>query len=254
MTYVVTAVDRALKLLEILAEYPDTGVSELAERSGNTKSLVFRLLYTLEQRGYVHKDQSRRTYSLGYRPLFLADHTNRQSRLIETAGPFLDALSERVGENVLLSVREGLNSVCIALRESPQSLRIFVTVGGSSPLHAGGGTKVLLAYAPRQVFEAVIEGGLKRYSDTTITDPAILESDLARIREEGVGISLGELEPGCFSIAAPIRDHCDQVVAAVSVTGPQTRLDVERYRDEIIHTANSLSKRLGYVGRQQQVG
>lgn len=254
MTYVVTAVDRALKLLEILAENPDTGVSKLAERSGNTKSLVFRLLYTLEQRGYVHKDHSRRTYSLGYRLLFLADHTSRQSRLIEAAGPFLEALSERVGENVLLSAREGLNSICIALRESPQSLRIFVTVGGLSPLHAGGGTKVLLAHAPREVFDAVVEGGLKRYSDTTITDPAILESELASIREEGIAISLGELEPGCFSIAAPVRDHCDQVVAAVSVTGPLTRLDVERYRDEILHTTKSLSERLGYVERQQHVG
>ena len=72
-SYTVSAVDRALTLLEVLAERPHVGVTELAERTGNTKSLVFRLLYTLERRGYVRKDPATRTYSLGHRPLSLAD-------------------------------------------------------------------------------------------------------------------------------------------------------------------------------------
>lgn len=93
MTYHVAAVDRAFSLLEVMAQYPDLGVTELAERTGNTKSLVFRLLFTLEQRGYVHKSPDARTYRLGYRTLFLAEHTRRQSALIAAAAPVLDELA-----------------------------------------------------------------------------------------------------------------------------------------------------------------
>jgi len=151
MSYTISAVDRALALLEVLAENADIGVTELAERTGNTKSLVFRLLFTLEQRGYVQKDPVTRTYALGYRSLFLADHVRQQSRLIVAAQPYLDTLVEQTHENVVLAVREDLHSVCIAMRESPQPLRLSGQRGQRFPLHAGGGPKVLLAFAPENL-------------------------------------------------------------------------------------------------------
>ena len=107
MPYKIGAVDRALSLLEVLAEHPGLGVTEIAQLSGNTKSLVFRLIYTLEQRGYVIKDPAARTYTLGYRPLYLAAHAQEQLTLLHIAAPFLDELAERSEENVNLIVRDG---------------------------------------------------------------------------------------------------------------------------------------------------
>ena len=249
MSYTVSAVDRALDLLELLASSSDLGVTEIAERTGHTKSLVFRLLYTLEQRGYVHKDPVRRTYGLGYRPLLLADQTRRQSRLITAAEPFLDRLAELTHENVLLTVREGLHSVCVAMRQSPQPLRLFAEVGKSGPLHAGGGPKVLLAFAPPDVRQAVLDGDLRAFTPTSINDPKRLEQALAQIRAEGWTVSVGELDASAFSIAVPVFDHTGEVVAALSIAGPLSRLDDHhraRHRDHLLAIAGDLSKRLGF--------
>jgi len=246
MSYQIAAVDRAFALLEVLAQYPDLGVTELAERTGNTKSLVFRLLYTLERRGYVLKNADDRTYSLGYRTLFLADQTRRQSRLIAAASAFLDELADDTRENAL--VREELSSVCIAMRESPRPLRLFAQVGKRGPLHAGGGPKVLLAHAPAAVREAVLSGRLEGYTATTLTSRERLEPALADIRRLGFTLSIGELDSDVFSMASPVRDYTGEVVAALSVAGPVSRLTGEmrvRIRTKVIDAAFRLSEALG---------
>ncbi len=257
VSYTVGAVDRALSLLEALADAPDSGVTELAERTGATKSMTFRLLYTLEARGYVVKDADRRTYALGYRTMLLGDQGRRQSRLVAEAEPFLEALAGETRENALLLLREGANSVCIALHASPQPLRIFAAVGRVGPLHAGGGPKVLLAFAPEDVRRAVMAGPLPRFTDATPADPAILEAALETIRRDGVAVSQGEIDPEICSIAAPVRDHSGGVIAALSVTGPAARLDApaqDRVRAAVRDAAARLSLRLGWRGAASLAG
>lgn len=250
MSYHVAAVDRALALLEVMAQYPNLGVTELAERTGNTKSLVFRLLYTLEQRGYVHKNPDGRGYRLGYRTLFLAEHTRQQSALIAAAAPILDELAEATRENALLVVREDLHGVCIAMRESPQPLRLFAQVGRHVPLHAGGGPKVLLAFAPEEVRRAILERPLEGFTSTSITESNKLKRALAEIRQAGFTLSIGELDPDVFSMAAPVRDFTGDVVASLSITGPLSRLNAgerRRFRKLILDAADRLSAELGLV-------
>jgi IclR family KDG regulon transcriptional repressor len=249
MSYEIAAVDRALALMETLADTPGLGVTELAERTGNTKSLTFRLLYTLEQRGFVQKDPGARSYSLGYRTLFLADQTRRQSRLIAAATPFLDALAEEARENAMLIVREERNSLCVALREAPSPLRLFAQVGRLGPLHAGGGPKVLLAHAPEAVRDAVLDGPLESFTATTLTDPAKLRRALDEIRRLGFTLSIGELDPDVFSMAAPVFDYSGEAVAALSVAGPVSRLSNggrERLRGLVVASAERLSQALGH--------
>lgn len=249
--YVVSSVDRAIGILLTLAEQPEIGVTELAAATGNTKSLTFRLLHTLERRGMVRKDLQHRTYTLGYRALLLGDQSRRQSRLASTAEPILDDLSAATRENALLLVREGLNSICIAMHASPEPLRIFAAVGRLGPLHAGGGPKVLLAWAPQEVREQVISGALETYTDMSISDAETLEARLEAIRQTGHAISIGELDPNIFSIAAPVRDHSGEVIAALSVNGPTARLseqDQESTAKAVMLHADRLSQMLGWMG------
>lgn len=224
MSYVVAAVDKALLLLEFLADNPGSGVTEIASQTGGTKSQAFRLLCTLEQRGFVSKDAETRNYRLGYRNLFLGDRTRHQNGLIRVARPVMDNLAEDSMENVHLVVREGLGSVVVALRESPQPLRLYAQVGRRGPLHAGGASSVLLAYAPSDVQDAVCREDLRVFTPATVTEPALLRDVLQRIREQGYAVSMEDVDEGAFSIAAPIRDHEGEVVAAMSVAGPVTRL------------------------------
>ena len=251
MDYTVSAVDRALLLLEALSDLPDSGVSELAERTGCTKSLTFRLLFTLEQRGFVSKDAARRTYTLGYRTMLLGDQARRQSRLLNAAEPFMRELNEELQENVLLMVRDGLDSICIALKASVHPQRIFAEVGRRGPLHAGGGPKILLAFAPDEVQAAVLDGELPSFTDATIDTRARLEQALEEIRRDGWTVSQGELDFDKCSVAAPVRSGGGQVVAALSVTGPADRLAHalrNQTRDAIVSAAHRLSATLGHSG------
>lgn len=247
--YVVAAFDRGLQLLEQLAATPDLGVTEIAKRMGITKSQAFRLLYTLELRGYVRKDPDARTYTLGYRCLNLADHVNRQTTLIRTAQPHMRELAVCTSENVHLVVREGQNSICIALEESEQPLRLYAAIGRRGPLHAGGGSTVLLAYAPDEVRDEVLSGALPAYTPNTLTDPDVLGTVLARVRQQGHHLAEEDLDLGAYSIATPIRNHGGNVIAALSIAGPRSRLDAaiqQQHTQVLVKTASMISWELGW--------
>jgi len=252
MTYTISAVDRALNLLEAVAEHPGLNVTELANVTGNTKSLVFRLMFTLEQRGYVIKEPASRTYTLGYRPLFLAASAQDNVALIKAAGPFLDDLARRSGQQVNLLVRDGLHSVCVALRTARDSGRLYAQVGRRGPLHAGGGPKVLLAFAPEDVRDQVLSGPLSAFTPTTTTDRAALEKRLAVIRETGHNESRGDLDADAFSFASAIHDRTGEVVAAISVAGKLDRLeagDDEKLPRIVAEAAERISEALGFRQR-----
>jgi IclR family transcriptional regulator, KDG regulon repressor len=249
MDYTIAAIDRALKLLEIVAENQDVGLSELARLTGTTKTLAFRMATTLESRGYLLKDPEGRTYSLGYKPLYLGEQMQRQSLLVRVANPVLDHLSARTRENVSLIVRDGLGTICAAIRQSPQPIRLYAELGRRGPLHVGGGPKLLLAFAPDDIQEMVLAGALEAFTPATIVDPKRLNVLLKRIRSQGYNVSHGDLDPGAFSVAAPIRDHGGRVVASVSVAGPQSRLtrDLEQlYIRMLVDAANEISAKLGW--------
>lgn len=247
--YTVSVVDRALTLLEVLAEHPNIGVTRIAQLTGNTKSLVFRLLFTLEKRGYVRKDPVTRSYALGFRPLFLGELTRRQTDLIRLAQPHMDTLVTETRENIYLTVRDGMRGVCVSARQSPQPLRLYADVGRSVPLHVGGGPKLLLAFAPPHVLQAVLAGPLTAFTPASDVDPQALVRALEKIRKTGMNESRGDLDAGAFSFAAPVRDHSGQVIAALSIAGPYTRLTpavAARYRTLVRDHTLKLSRELGW--------
>lgn len=249
MPYKISAVDRALGLLEVLAEHPGLGVTEIAALTGNTKSLVFRLIYTLEQRGYVIKDPVARTYTLGYRTLYLSAHAQEQLALIHVAAPFMDDLAQICEENVILMVRDGTASVCVAVRQSPHPVRLYAQVGRRGPLHVGGGPKILLAFAPDEVRREVLAAPLERFTPSTVTDSAKLAEILAAIRRTGVNESHGDLDDDAFSFAAGIHGRGGDVAAALSIAGPKARLTDQKadtYRRRVRETARRIGEALGY--------
>ncbi len=249
MPYTISAVDRALSLLEALAEHPGLSVTELAKVSGNTKSLVFRLIYTLEQRGYVIRDPVSRTYTLGYRPLVLASSAQDNVALIKAAGPFLDDLARASGHQVNLLVRDGTQSLCIAIRAARISGQLYAQVGRRGPLHAGGGTKILLAFAPDEVREEVLSGSLRAFTPQTVTNRRALEKRLKAIRATGANESFGDLDPNAFSFASAVFDSGGDVIAAVSVAGMIDTLksgDKEKVRGVVAQAARRISEAIGW--------
>lgn len=255
-SYVIAALDKGLLLLGHLAENPNSGVSEIAARTGSTKSQVFRLLHTLEQRGFVHKDPETRNYYLGHSCLYLGERAKRQSSLVAVADAVMERLARETQENVHLVVRQHLRSVVVALKESQQPLRLYAEVGREGPLHAGGSSMVLLAHAPEQAVEQLLAGDLEAFTPNTETRPERIRRITAEIRESGFHVALEDLDEGAFSIAAPVRDHRSEVVAALSIAGPVSRLTPavqEAHVTRVVRAAREISRGLGMPSPDREV-
>lgn len=255
-SYVIAALDKGLVLLGHLAENPNSGVSEIATRTGSTKSQVFRLLHTLERRGFVHKDPETRNYYLGHSCLYVGERARKQSSLVAVADSVMSRLARETEENVNLVVRENSRSVVIAMKESPQPLRLYAEVGREGPLHAGGSSMVLLAYAPQEVADEVLSRELERFTPNTETRPEHVRRRLEEIRKAGFHVAFEDLDKGAFSIAAPVRDHRNEVIAAVSIAGPLSRLNPaiqEAHVERVVHAAKEISRGLGMPSQDHQV-
>ncbi len=245
--YHIAAVDRSLRVLEALAEHPRMGVTDLARNLGLTKSITFRLLHTLEARGFVSRDAEQPIYSLGYRIGVLGERAGQQNTLLAAAKPVLERLRDETSENINLVVREGGQVLVLATLAGRHAMRIFALAGKNGPLHAGGGSLLLLAWAPPAVQEEVLARRLDQFTADTIIDPALLRQRIDRIRTQGYNISINDLDEGAFSIAAPIRNASGAVIAALSVAGAIARLDADRQKQFLTmvrEAANEISGKL----------
>jgi IclR family KDG regulon transcriptional repressor len=254
--YRIAAIDRALLVLEALGARPGQGVTEIAQRLGLTKSIVFRILQTLEGRGFADREPERATWSLGYRLAVLGTRAGPLHGLTQAALPVMDALRDRTSENVNLVVRDGLQSHVVATREGRHSIRLFAQVGRHGPLHAGGGSMLLLAFAPDDVREAVLAAPLTRFTPRTVTDVTVLRGTVERIRRNGWNIAQSDLDDGAFSVAAPIRGPDGTVVAAISVAGALARFDEERrdlHLTAVLDAGRRISARLA-LGSADEAG
>ena len=249
MSYTVDAVSKAVELLFLVAQHGDLGVTELAKRSGNTKARAFRLLATLEEKGLVQRKMPLATYSLGYGALVLGTAAQGQLSIANVAGQLLEGVGRECNESVLVRVRDGIETVCIAWWDAPHAIRIHSQLGDRRSLGVGASGKLLLAHAPPDLREQVLAEKRERYTPNTITGRAELEAELARISEEGVSVSMSERSLETLAIAAPIRDASGEVVASLSMTAPTTRVDadaVTRYRAIIADGAARFSRALGF--------
>jgi DNA-binding IclR family transcriptional regulator len=162
----------------------------------------------------------------------------------------MHALVESTGETVQLAVLDHLSVLYIRIRESRQAVRMSSSPGSRAPAHCTSVGKVLLAHQPPEVVKQVVDNGLTRYTENTITSPERLIDELASIRTRGYAIDDEEIEVGLRCVAAPIRDHTGQVTAAISVAAPvqrMTKRNLQTTVPTIIAAADSISKRLGYM-------
>ncbi len=248
--YTVDAVDKAIGLLSLVAQFPDLGVTELAKRSGNTKARAFRLLGTLELNGLVQRDANA-AYRLGTHMLYLGAAAREQLSIVRVSEALFDDMIQECNEGIQIRIREGTDSVCIARRESTHEVRSLTTIGSRRPLYIGASGKLLLAYASPEVRDAVLGGELQKFTPTTITSRRTLERELQKILKEGVGISLGERSADLVAVAAPVRDGTGAVIAALGISGPSSRMNedtLESFVDCVKRGAERLSRELGYRG------
>lgn len=245
----VQSVDRAISVLEILARRGEAGVSEVAAEIEVHKSTAFRLLGALEGRGLVEQAGNRGKYRLGVGLIPLAGAVADRLDVTGQARPVCERLAAELGETVNVAVLQGQWAVNVDQARGPSTVSTHNWVGQLTPSYCTSSGKVLLAFT-----DPTRRGPLpplRRFTDRTVTDPAVLERELEALRVAGVGRVYEEYEVGLNAIAAPIRDRVGSVVAALSVSGPSYRLTPQRM-DEIVPAlragAAEISRRMGYVG------
>ncbi|MCC3374855.1 IclR family transcriptional regulator [Cohnella sp. REN36] len=216
----VRAVERALDILLVFTAGGEWGLSEIAARCGLHKSTVHRLLATLEEKGFVVRDEATEKYRLGLRILELSAHfATSDDPTVVLIGEMV-RLRDQLGETISLYVRDRMERVRIQAVQSEQAIRRVAPVGVRLPLSVGASSKVLLAFAEPGVREALLEdpawpAGLRGPSYTRQLDEIV---------QAGYATSFEEREPGAAAVSAPIFNRAGKLVAALAVSGPSNRL------------------------------
>ena len=227
--------DRAFAVLEAFTEFhPEWATSDLARYLDLPIPTVHRLLAALTRLGYVAKDAQTRRFRLGSAATQLGARARAVSDLGALARLPLRQLSKVAGETAVLTVlsHERNHSVCLERVETTQPLRLSVQPGRELPLHAGAAQKALLAFLPDREIDRVLGRPLDRLCAATITEPDRLRRDLELIRGRGWASSHEETSIGVWGIAVPVISE-DDVVCAVGIAGPTSRLSDEALRRDV---------------------
>ena len=221
--YSVAAVDRALYLMEIMGRLGPSPLATLAQAAGCTRPMAFRILRTLEQRGFSRQDGSRGLWWLGARSITIGRAATAQGVLAAEAQPILASLAKISGENTYLMMREGTMSRILAVHQADPGLWLHETVGQIRQLHAGPG-RLLLAHAPAAIKKLALSERLARLTPHTKTDPARILADLSRIRARGYLLTVQEVHEASIDIAAPVWERRGDLLAVLFMTASTLRL------------------------------
>lgn len=245
----VHSVNRAVSILQVLARRGPTAVTDIATELSIHKSTVFRLLSTLESRGLVDQNMIRGRYQLGYGVVQLAAGATRKLDLSVVSRRTSEALAEVTGESVDISILSDDSVLTVDQVVGAAAMTTVHWIGRRTPVHATSSGKVFLAFMSDEQRAAFLPATLERYTDSTITSRLQLLRQLETVRECGYGYTLEEYEVGLAAVAAPIRDLDDHVVACLSVSGPNFRLNLDTIpgvAEQVLDAAGDVSQRLGH--------
>ena len=244
-----SSVANSIRLVKVFSETEsELGISALAARLGLAKSTVHRLAATLVDYDMLEQNRETGRYRLGLSLFELGSLVRRKMDVWGEARPQLHALREMTGETAQLAIFDHLNVLYIHKMESRQAVRMSSNVGSRGPAYCTGVGKALLAFQPPEVIRLVIDAGLVRHTESTITTADALQKELAAVRGRGYAVDNEEMEAGLRCVAAPIRDHSGRVIAAIGVAGPvqrMTRKILQTYVPLVTASADAVSRRLG---------
>jgi DNA-binding IclR family transcriptional regulator len=241
---------KGLGILNLIATRTDgLTLTEVSRLSGVPKATAHRLINVLLEYGMV-RASSEDKYLAGPQCLVLGNLFLSGLSLRQEAQDLLRKLSQQTLETCHLGIKDGTQIVYIEKVESPHPVRMYSRVGATNPVHSTALGRAILAYCDEEAVEAVISSGLERRTPNTITEPERFRANLVEVKRRGYAVDDIENEVGIRCVAAPVFDHTGEVVAGISVSGPEQRVSADRLNDlgvKVAASAFDLSKRLGYA-------
>lgn len=251
----VKSVEHAAEVLTILAsQHGGLGVTVLAQRLDLNVSSVHHILRTLLAYQLVEQSPNSKLYRLGIRSLRLGQAYLAGLDLYAIAMPLLKRAAHECGETITLASIDGLRVAELATIPGAHTVRSLGSPTSRHNAHATALGKVILAgLTSDDLREHVAQVGLARFTVRTVGSYRALETELARVRERGYALDLEELEPGLCCVAAGIRNHADELIAALAISAPSSRFGAEQGRcltNLGFRTARQISARLGHAAAE----
>jgi DNA-binding IclR family transcriptional regulator len=246
----IQSVARAVQLLKALAAMGrPASVPMLAGRCGLQRTTAWRLLITMEDAGLVEREPGTGLFRVGYGALAIAGSLLGESHdMVRLLRPVLEGLAARTGETAALTILRGESTVVVD-QVAPSAVLTANWVGKDFPPHTSSPGKLLLAAMPTVELDRLLGRPLARLTPRTITDPAVLRRELARVRATGLAVSDEEFELGCVGISAAVYGWDPFPVATLSVIGPSLRVPQRRLKElgqVLVSAADDAARRLGY--------
>lgn len=245
------SVEKAIAVLETFSSGGSMRVGDVARAAGIGQSTASRLLATLEASGLVERDPQTTRYFLGAELMTLAGVAINQNPVHRVGRQIAQNLAGKLGLGVNIAIVRGAELVYLCNFEGPQSPKSHTLMGQRVPLHATSIGKSTLAGTTRE-WRLRLMPELPRFTEATITSHDELDRAVAAVSRRGYATEVEEFVLGRASIAAPIFDRSGATVAAISISGPRSTIDLEAREGElgriVVETADRISSGLGYQG------
>lgn len=244
-----SSVERALSLLE--AFQPGEGavrLVDLANRASLTRSTAHRLLHVLAGRGFVTVMDDGR-YAIGLKMWEIGLRGIHHGDLMRFAQPYLEDLASTSEETAHLAIRDGNQAVYLGRAVSPQRVAAQTQVGMRVPLYCTATGKALLAFAGEEVIDQVMAEQRVKVTSETVVDEKALRKELARTRERGYSVNVGQQDSETAGVAAPLFGMTGDVVAAFGVAGPRYHFSEGKLVEfgELVRKVASSASNVGFV-------
>jgi len=257
----VGSVTKAVKIIETISKARrGMGLKELAAELGMAKSTLHHIISTLVAGGFLAQDPQNRTYNIGLHLVEIGQAYLEQLDLRKIARPHLEQLSLAVKEIVHLLILDQDEVVYIDKVESHTqegTLRCSSFIGRRVSAYSTAAGKVLLAFLPDEELERYLSTHeLQPKTEFTVTAPAVLREQLAKVKAEQIAVDCQENELGVHCVAAPIFNREGKCIAALSISGPINRVSRERIEKELKHSVTLAARRIstetGYLFPQAE--
>lgn len=256
-TNLVQSVDRALRIIEFLAENPTgAGITEISKSLGLSKGTVHRLISTLKERDFAYQSSNTQLYRLSYKILYLYNCISNNIDMFKVSRPIIRKFADKVDATVHLATldEKRSNIVYIDRIEPMNSQKLFVMssrVGKKAPCYCTAAGKILLSqYSDDEIRDIMKGEEYKTYTDKTIKNIDEFLEEIHKVRKQGYALDENEYDHGIICISIPIYNSNGKIDFAMSVTGLILYTKAEELinlKDQLDEVSRKVSNAINYI-------
>ena len=250
MAKYIKSVQKAIDILDYIAEKGEVGVTELSKKFSMSKSSAHGYLNTFFKNNWIDKNDVTDKYKLGLHLFELGNFVRDGFKIREIAIPYMKKIVDKTGETVHLTLLDNGEVVYLESAQPENKLSIASIAGRRAPLYCTGVGKAILAFKSEEFIDDLLNKiELKRFTVNTITDPDSIKKNLKKKKKRGYSIDNAEHEEGVICVGVPIYNAENEVFASLSLTGPSPRIKdpkIEEYSIILKEAALEISRDIGW--------